>query len=389
MKCNFKRILTLLVAVLMLVSLFGCTAAETQTPPAASAAPAPAVSTAPAGNTDAPPATGAETVEVVDNAGRTITVPTPENLKRVYPVATDSFVMYYTIAADLIDASCTQFSEDDAPYVVPNVINVPSYGTLSGSNGVLDYEAIKAGDVQLLLYGYSNLDQSDIDYCNELQEQLGIPVAIVHESFDGMPEGYRLLGQLLGREERAEELIAYFQGIVKEVTDFVATIPEEDRMTLYYAEGADGLATEAATSPRSVVFNTAGAINIATVEVLSGFGQSGVSLEQVLAWNPDVIVVQGYSGAYDIITTDPDWANITAVKNGMVVTMPTSPFNWADRPPSVNRFIGLLWMTKVLYGDRFDIDLVARAIDYYKVVYSVDVSEADMQALLTTSMPQG
>jgi iron complex transport system substrate-binding protein len=122
------------------------------------------------------------------------------------------------------------------------------------------------------------------------------------------------------------------------------------------------------------------------VEALSGFGQSPVSMEQVLSWNPQIIITQGTSGAYDTILSDPNWATIDAVRNGRVFRMPDLPYSWADRPPSVNRFIGLHWLANLLYPELYDIDIVSVAIDYFKIMYHVDIARADMEALLSESI---
>ncbi len=331
----------------------------------------------------------ADTVEIIDAAGRTVTIPTPENLTNVYPDGTTGLILMYTLAEDMMVASPVEFYESELPYVSEDVIGLPFYGTMSGKNGSLNYEAIMAAGVDLILAGTAgDITSGDIEEADEVQEQLNIPVVIFDTAnIDQMPETYRLLGQILGREEEAEEITDYLQGIEDKVVDFVATIPEEERMTLYYAEGSDGLATEPASSDRSIVFNMAGAINIAEVEALGGFGQSEVSMEQILDWNPEIIICQTEEG-YDTILSEDEWANITAVKEGRVYTMPGEPFSWADRPPSENRFIGLLWMTKLLYGDEFDIDLVEETITYYDIMYHVTITEEDVSNLLATSMPE-
>ncbi|MEA4891342.1 MAG: ABC transporter substrate-binding protein, partial [Peptococcaceae bacterium] len=290
-----------------------------------------------------PPAQGdnsAETVEIVDMGGRKVTLPAPDKLERLYPTGSTGLILLYTLAPDKMTAAPSStgnaFSDDQKKFLVPEVHNLPSYGTLSGK-GSLNLEEIKKADVQVILsMATSTVTESDISAADELQEQLQIPVVLFGGEMDEFAEAYRLLGKMIGREEDAEKIIAYCQDIVKTVEAVSAEIPEEERTTLYYAEGADGLATEPASSNRSIVFNKAGARNIAEVEALSGFGQSAVSMEQVLNWNPEVIIVQGGSEAYDIIKTDENWASIDAVKNGRVYKMSDLPFSWADRPPSVN-----------------------------------------------------
>ena len=263
---------------------------------------------------------------------------------------------------------------------MPEVWDLPSYGTLSGK-GSLNLEAIKAADVQVILsMGTSAITDADITTADELQAQLEIPVVLFSGDSEDYAQAYRLLGKMIDREEDAEALINYTADIVKTVESVAAQVPEEDRVRLYYAEGDDGLATEPASSNRSYVFNTAGAVNVADVGAQAGYGQSAVSMEQVLEWNPEIIITQGTTNAYETILSDPNWATIDAVKNGRVYKMPSLPYSWADRPPSVNRFIGLHWMANLLYPELYDIDIVEVAIDYYKVMYHVDVSRTDMES---------
>ena len=333
-----------------------------------------------------------DTVEIVDMGGRTLTIPAPDKLERIYPDGSTSLMLLYTLAPDKLTAAPSQsgsaFTEEQKPYIMPEVWDLPSYGTQSGK-GTLNLEAIKAADVQVILsMGTAAISDADISAADELQAQLDIPVVLFSGDSEEYAEAYRLLGQILDREEDAETLIAYCDNIVATVEAVAAQVPEEDRVRLYYAEGDDGLATEPASSNRSYVFNTAGAINVAQVDAQGGYGQSAVSMEQVLSWNPQIIITQGTTNAYETIMSDPNWASIDAVKNGRVYEMPSQPYSWADRPPSVNRFIGLHWMANLLYPELYDIDIVEVAIDYYKVMYHVDVSREDMEALLVNSIPQ-
>ncbi|MCL1829306.1 MAG: ABC transporter substrate-binding protein [Oscillospiraceae bacterium] len=335
-----------------------------------------------------------DTVELVDMGGRAVTVPAPDKLERIYPDGATSLMLFYTLAPDKLTAAPSSggsaFSDEQKKFVAPEVHDLPSYGTRSGQNGVLSLEEIKRADVQVILsMGVASVNENDISQADELQEQLDIPVLLFSGEMEDYAEAYRLLGKLIGREDDAERIIAYTADIVKTVEAVAAKVPADRRITLYYAQGDDGLATEPANSNRSWVFNTAGALNIATVEALGGFGQSAVSMEQVLGWNPQIIITQGTSNAYDTIMSDPNWATIDAVRNGRVYKMPAQPYSWADRPPSVNRFIGLHWMANLLYPELYDIDIVSVALDYYKVMYHANVSRQDMEAMLADATVKG
>lgn len=391
MKRKFQSLLAL--TLVLLLVLTGC-AGQAASSAASSVASTPASEAADSQAPESSEAAASDgTVEIVDMGGRTLTIPSPENLERIYPTGSTALMLLYTLAPDKMTAAPSStgsaFTEDQKKFVTEEVWDLPSYGTMSGSNGSLNLEAIKNADVQVILsMGTSTITETDISEADDLQAQLDIPVVLFSGEMADYAEAYRLLGKIIDREEDAEKIIAYTSDIVEKVEAVAAQVPEEERVTLYYAEGDDGLATEPASSNRSYVFNTAGAINVAQVDAKSGFGQSAVSMEQILSWNPQIIITQGTSNAYETILSDPNWATIDAVKNGRVYKMPDLPYSWADRPPSVNRFIGLHWMANLLYPDLYDIDIVDVAIDYYKVMYHVDVTREDMEALLANSIPQ-
>lgn len=385
-KHRTQTLMTLLLTLILLLSACSQQAGDS------SASSTPAAQPSASAQQSGEEAAQGDTVEIVDMGGRTLTIPAPDKLERIYPDGSTSLMLLYTLAPDKMTAAPSQsgsaFTEEQKPYVMPEVWDLPSYGTQSGK-GTLNLEAIKAADVQVILsMGTAAISDADISAADELQAQLDIPVVLFSGDSEEYAEAYRLLGQILDREEDAETLIAYCDNIVATVEAVAAQVPEEDRVRLYYAEGDDGLATEPASSNRSYVFNTAGAINVAQVDAQGGYGQSAVSMEQVLSWNPQIIITQGTTNAYETIMSDPNWASIDAVKNGRVYEMPSQPYSWADRPPSVNRFIGLHWMANLLYPELYDIDIVEVAIDYYKVMYHVDVSREDMEALLVNSIPQ-
>ena len=98
----------------------------------------------------------------------------------------------------------------------------------------------------------------------------------------------------------------------------------------------------------------------------AGLVCAAVSLEQLLVWQPAVIIVcvdrqfADGTGNWTRLMSNPAWQNIAAVKNGKVYEIPSLPHNWFDRPPSVNRILGLVWLGNLLYPDRFKLDIRAR-----------------------------
>jgi len=109
-----------------------------------------------------------------------------------------------------------------------------------------------------------------------------------------------------------------------------------------------------------------------------------VSMEQVLAWNPDVIVTIEPAFAASV-RTDSVWAPVKAVQTNRVHLSPRLPFGWVDFPPSVNRLIGLWWLAKALYPAQFPEDLRPLARDFYKQFYHLTPTEAQIDSVLAGS----
>jgi iron complex transport system substrate-binding protein len=229
---------------------------------------------------------------------------------------------------------------------------------------------------------------TDISLAEKIQGQLGIPVVMVNLPLTEMDKAYEIMGDLLGEKEKAEELGAYCRDTIAEIKAKAAQIPEDKKVRVYYAEGAKGLETEPQGSMHIETLEAVGGLNVASGVAEGGKGGfTPVSLEQVLAWNPDVIISWNteQGGAYQEIISDVRWAELKAVKDKKVYEIPTSPYNWFDRPPSVNRIIGFKWLGNLLYPEVYQYDMIKEAKEFYKKFYHYDLSDEDAQALLANA----
>lgn len=87
-----------------------------------------------------------------------------------------------------------------------------------------------------------------------------------------------------------------------------------------------------------------------------------------------------------MITTDSRWAELKAVQNKQVYEIPSAPYNWFDRPPSVNRIIGFKWLGNLLYPDIYTYDIISEARDFYKQFYHYDLTVEEAEELLVNSL---
>lgn len=327
--------------------------------------------------------------EITDHAGRTLVIPTPENLERIYFTSALAQVWVFSLNPELQGGTASQFTDDQLEFLPEGMEDLVYMGSIS-ENATIDAEMLRAEDIQLV-FSISGIEltEANISDAESLQELTDIPVVLVDGSFDKIADSYRFVGDIMGEDERAEEIATYCEQKYKEVTDAVAQIPDDEKISIYYAEGVEGLQTDPDASQHALTFKLAGAVNVAEVEV-QAYGMSNVDMERVRAWDPEVIFAwdeENHGGADELIRTSDDWADIKAVRDGRVYTVPAAPFNWVDRPPGINRLIGIQWVANLLYPQYYDVDMVEVAKEFYSMMYWVDITDEQAKELLGSSYP--
>lgn len=324
---------------------------------------------------------------ISDHAGRSVVIPTPESLGTIYFTSLLAQVFCFTVAPDLLGGTARPFSVDELAYLPKGMEKLDYLGSLSAGSSV-DIEALPYHDVKLI-FSISGTDLSDvkIDDAINLENQTGIPVVLIDGSFERIGETYKLLGHCLGREERAEALACYCEDIYRRVTEAVAKVPETELVSYYFAEGPEGFQTEPDISEHSLAFQAARGRNVAadvdpeedgrSAGTLDNHNMVNVSLKEIVSWNPDFIIAWDFlnrSGADKFIRNESEWADISATKNGRVYTMPNLPFAFCDRPPGVNRFLGIQWLANLFYPDYYDVDMIEVVRDFYSTCYWREIS---------------
>lgn len=329
--------------------------------------------------------------KITDHAGRELTIPTADAIERVYFTSGLAEIYIFTLDPGLAAGTAARWTEQQLAYLPERMAELSYMGAIA-ANGTIDREMLMKKQVQVVFsISGVELSASNISDAEDLQNSTGIPVVLVDGSFDKITEAYRFIGDILGYQERAAEIAEYLERIYAEVTQAVGSIPQDQKVSLYYAEGPNGLSTEPEDSQHAKAFEVAGARNVAQVEIdAAGFGMSSVSLESVIKWNPQVIVAwdeETRGGAAAYIMADPAWAGIQAVQDGRVYEMPNLPFAWCDRPNGVQRWLGIQWLANMLYPDRYDVDMVQRAKEFYSLVYRIELTDEQAREILGSSYP--
>jgi len=192
------------------------------------------------------------------------------------------------------------------------------------------------------------------------------------ETLEDYPEAFRTAGALCGAPARGEALAASFAKSLSELKSLGSAIPPEKRPSVYYACGPEGLETAGGVKLHTQALGYAGARN-AFPELLSGKGgRFKVSLEQVLAANPDFIIARDRL-FYESVFKDPRWSSLDAVKSRRVHLIPGAPLNWIDRPPSFMQLLGSWWLYSILHPKSEASDWRARAELFYREFLNVEL----------------
>lgn len=320
-------------------------------------------------------ARAARAASLRDSAGRH--VPAPERVTRVFPAGPPAAILLYTLAPDLLIGWPRANRPEECAFMLSDICARPEVGRITGRGGTANLEVVLALKPDLIV-DVGATSATYVSLAERVQEQTGIPYALLDGRFEASAASYRTLGALTQRQAEAEALARYVEQTVATIKSRVDTIAEGDRPRVYYARGPRGLET-----------GLGGSINVETLEFLGARNVAGdrkgglavVSLEQVLSWNPDVIVTIDRDFA-DSVRRQPAWASVAAVRAERVHLSPKLPFGWVDFPPSVNRLIGLWWLAKILYPALFPEDLRALTAEFYAKFYHVTPSAAQIERVL-------
>ena len=190
--------------------------------------------------------------------------------------------------------------------------------------------------------------------------------------------GIETVGKVLEKEEEAEELISFMEEKTDKVRKITSEIPDEKKPKVYlanrgYSGGSMGKFTT--TTNCYVPLDTAGGINVA--KEVPGAYQMVVSKEQIIEWNPDVIIIAHSFGTsleamndVECVLSDPDLQLINAVKNERVYF---TLYPHCCGAPHDRNLVATLYLAKVLHPDKFkDLNVEEEGNEIYKRFLGVD-----------------
>lgn len=319
-----------------------------------------------------------------DSLGREVEL--PANIERICPSGHTAQQVLLTMAPDKMVGLSQTLSDDQLAIFGDKFKDYPVFGAVLGAKDDLNREAVAAADPQVII-DTGEVKNDTEESLDALQDQLGIPVVFVEAYLDDYGAAYKTLGELLGMEDRGNELSAYCDSIYEDVESTMAAIPESERVNMAYLLGENGLNAIAKTSVQGQVIDMV-ANNVVVVDDASGKGTGNeISLEQIAVWDPELIIFQKGS-IYGTVGDDLAWQGIAAIANDNYYEVPNNPWCWMNNPPTVNQLMGMQWLPRLLYPDAFDDSIQDVTKEYYKTIYGRDLTDAELSELLEGALPK-
>lgn len=306
-------------------------------------------------------------------------LPAPENIKRVVSAGPVSDTLLASLIPEkLLGLSGKMFEDGYKKYFPKTVGDLPVTGRIANRASEFPMERLVALKPDVII-DLGNTNDTYISAAERVYRQTGIPYILVDGRLPDTARQLREVAALLGVDERGAVLANFAERILAEAAKRRADSGGK-KIKVYYGRGVDGLETGLSGSIHSEMLDLLGAENAAAPAGEKVIGR--VSLEQLMQWQPDVIVTIDRN-FYATLKKGGVWRKLDAVKNKRFYLAPAGQFGWLDHPPSVNRLLGMIWMQRLLYPEaisdaRFRSEIQA----YYQLFYGYSLGNDELTHLL-------
>lgn len=357
-----KKIICIAVCVFALFTLFGCGTAVTS---------------------------DEATITVTDHTG--IEVVLPKNIERIavcgiYPMPS-VLTVFFNSADKLIaipDVSMSAAKNGLLGELYPKILNIETE-CVSG-------DSVNTEELLLLDPDVVFFSASDTAIGEALRAAGFAAVGISVNKWDyncieTLNNWIALLSEIFPANDKAETVKTRSNEMYDLVQERVSVLSDDDKAdTFFLFQYSD---TTMLTSGKNFFgqwwCDAVGAFNVAAE--LVNDNSVAVNIEQVYAWNPDIMLLTNFTKAQpdDIYTNtigSNDWSGINAVISERVYKMPLGMYR--SYTPGADTPVTLLWLAKTVYPELFeDIDITQTARDYYYDVFGIELADSQIEAIFT------
>jgi iron complex transport system substrate-binding protein len=382
-----RNVQVLMAAVLMTSMLSGCSNNDEQT-----------VETSGTQVSTAAASVNSDTVTIVDHGDRTVTVPVnPERvvITGILPLA--SVLTVYLDSCESIvamePASMNAAKNGILSELYPDIVNI-STEIMSGED--VNVEAILALDPDVIFYNAGNSTEG------EKLENAGLTAVAVsatkwnYDCIETYNQWISLLDQIYPQraEERGTLVTDTSTAIYNEIQEKVKDIPQEEKQKVLflYQYDENTMITSGANFFGQWWCDAVGALNAAE-EVAADNKNAVITMEQVYAWDPDVIIITNFTSTqpedlYNNAIGSDDWSSVKAVQDHRVYKMPLGTYR--TYTPGVDTPMTLEWLAQAVYPDLFaDINIQTDVKEYYQQLYGIELTDAQVEAMYNPNSAAG
>ena len=366
-----KRIVSLILALAMVLSLTACAANKDAGKETAAPSQTTASEEKNEGNSEVAPTT----IQFTDDSGRQVEI--PAQITRIMTTGPISQQILFALAPDMLVGSSDEFIEEARGIIADEYFELDFLGQVYRTAD-MNIEALALANPQVIIDIGQSMSTGAEDM-EALQSQTGIPTIYLYSDLSNLADVYRTLGKLLGREERAEELAQFCERIYTRTESIMEKVGDNKVKALYVLFG-DGHNVLAKGSYHADLLDWL-TDNVAVVDSPSNKGTGNtVDMEQIAIWDPEFILFAA-EGVYDKVADDPVWSLLTAISTDNYVQVPHVPHNWMGNPPGAQRYLTLIWLTDLLYPDYCDYDVKAEIVEFYRLFYGAELTDAQYEMI--------
>ncbi|MFH0727533.1 MAG: ABC transporter substrate-binding protein [Pseudomonadota bacterium] len=318
--------------------------------------------------------------QLTDMVGRSMRVPVPLNRVALFGGPTGQIAIILGVTHRLCAVTNTMKMSALVREMMPQIASLPGPRTVSGD---INIESLLQSNPELVVAG--SIDGGIVE------KKTRIPVAYLDDNMglgiDQLKKELRFYADVFQAEARAEKYIAFADRILSLVRSRTQDIPESERVSVFQGDSTSHLVTLGGDTFMQERIEMAGCINSAqsvrTVGQRTGLhsGLGEVSMEQVIAWSPDILVIN--AGSIDELKADSQWRAVKAVQTGRVYFQPAGIFIF-NRPTAESAVIYPLWLAATAYPDRFkDISVSTEVKNFYRDICDLAVSDAQVEKVLS------
>lgn len=307
-------------------------------------------------------------VTLFDQAGLQVTVPQPVN-RSISPYSLATYMIYTANAANTLVAAGYLGARDPLGFEAMTRID-PRFPQLSENNmsqETVNIEQVAALEPEVILAS------SRSDWLEPV-EQLNIPIVRFEgESLQALKDGMRIVGQLFGPHAayQTQRWIDYYDDVIASIN---TVLEDNQSIPTVLFTGTEPTRAASGDMYQTSIIRAAGGVSV-TAE-LGGFWNN-INLEQVVTWNPDVILVPPYGRAsVEAITENADWQMLDAVQNGRVYRVPKLVAPWDTPVP--DSVLGIIWLAERLHPGEIPLNCADEARFFYNEFYNYDIPDEEI-----------